>query len=128
GESAPISSITRHGVVRVGDADDARDEWDIVLLETERVTPAVPALVMEIDAGNDWLEKLDRIENLFAVGRVFLKRLILGGSELARFVQVHDATDLADVVHKRRVAHDFDLLFAESEAPREARRVERDAL
>src|SRR5512133_3086711 len=56
---APVSAITRHGIVRVGYGDHTRDERNLVLLDSERVAATIPTFMVQIDARNHRLQKLD---------------------------------------------------------------------
>ena len=65
------------------------------------------------------VQKLDRLQDVAAVLRVLLEDLVLFLCQLAGLVQVHDAADLADVVHQRRLANDLDVCVAQPELDRE---------
>src|SRR5882724_2202678 len=43
---AAVGSVTRHGVERIGDREDARTEWDLVADEAVRISTPVPAFVV----------------------------------------------------------------------------------
>src|SRR5512133_530505 len=61
---APVSAITRHGIVRVGYGDNARNQRDLLLLDSERVAATIPTLVVQINARNHRFQKLDRVKDV----------------------------------------------------------------
>ncbi len=116
GERAAVRAVAGHRVVGVGHGDDARDDRDLVAPHPERVAAAVPALVVQVHAGDERVQELDRVEDVAPVAGVPLEHLVLVVRELARLVQVEHAADLADVVHERALPDDLDLVRARGRA------------
>ena len=54
---AAVGAVAGHRVVGVGDGDDARDERDVVALQAERIAAAVPALVVQVHAGDERVQE-----------------------------------------------------------------------
>src|SRR5262249_9409252 len=88
----------------------------------------VPALVVQMHARDDRLQKLDWIEDLATVGGMPLEYFVLVLRELSWLVEVHDAPNFADVVHQRGLPHDLHLLLGEPEPACDGRGILRDAL
>ena len=77
-------------------------------------------------ARDERVQELDRLQDVAAMFRVLLEDLVLFLCQLAGLVEVHDATDLPDVVHQRRLANDFDVAITQPELDGEDLRVGRD--
>ena len=109
-------------VEHVADRADAADERDVLAGEAGRVAAAVPALV--VGAGDDLAHLHERRaragEQVGADRRVALHDLPLGVGERARLAEdrVGDR-DLADVVHRARVAQDLGLFGIQAGCERE---------
>ena len=65
-EAPAVGAIAGHRVVGVGDRDDARDDGDVVPLQAERIAATVPPLVVQVHAGDQRLEELDRLQDVRA--------------------------------------------------------------
>ena len=85
-ERFPIGAVARHRVIGVRDGDDARDQWHVIPLQSERVAEAVPALVVQVHARNERMEKLDRLQDVAAVLRMLFEGLVFLLRELAGLV------------------------------------------
>src|SRR5687767_2196581 len=96
---ALIGAAGGDGVEAVRHRHDARDERDLLGLETFGIAAAVPRLVVPADRRDHVLERLDRRHDLGADHRVRLHLLVLGRRQHAALLEdaVVDA-DLADVV------------------------------
>ena len=119
--------MTRHGVERIGDREDARTKWDLVTYEAVRISAPVPAFVVRAhDLEPFALQEDDTRQHCLAEDGVRLHLPPLRRAERAGHLEDPVGNpDLADVVKKepvRRapVAHDCSLADGLSESRRVA--------
>ena len=82
-EAAAVDAVRGHGVVRVGDEEDSRPEWDLVAPRAGRVAGAVPPLVVVQHPVSDGLHP-ERVEHPEADLRVALEDEALRLGQRAR--------------------------------------------
>ena len=118
GEAVAIEAVGGHGVVSVGDMDDAGVEGDVVSGEAVGVAGAVVIFVMETDDGEIVDEDAGAFEDANADGGVGFDDGALDIGEAAVFEQdpVGNA-DLADVMEKGTDTDSFYFIFEEPVFP-----------
>ncbi len=84
--------------------------------------------MVQVHARDERVQEGDRLEDVAPVARVLLEDLVLLLGELAGLVEVHDAADLADVVHERGLADDLDRLVVHPQLDGQDLRVGGDPL
>ena len=118
GSTAPIGAVRRHRVERVGDAEHARLERDVLLLAAGGVAGAVPALVVVEDDRQDRLGRAERAEHARAGARVTAHQAELGLGQRARLEQHRGRyRELPDVVQQRAQAEHGDALGIQADPP-----------
>ena len=86
GQSWPVRSGRRQGVVDIGDAKDPRREGNLIALQSIGITSAVPTLVVVADDCSDVAWKVDVRDELESGFGVVLVGMFLGALEsLASF-------------------------------------------
>lgn len=117
-QGSAVGSVRGHGVVRIGDGDDARAEGDLLAGEAVRVAGSVPALVVMADVQPPAAEHAELVGEFATLGRVVLDEGPLVLSERGLLEQ--DAVvggDLAEVVDPRRGDDHLDLPLGQSHGP-----------
>ncbi len=127
GQCRAVGPVVDHGVVRIGDRDDARADRDLVALQAVRVAASVEALVV-VEHHRDGLAQARRLlQDDLADAGMLADRLPLLVAERGGLVEdlVGDG-DLAEIVEERRDADALDLLAGEAHLEGDACRQRRD--
>src|SRR5262249_54542482 len=74
-------------VVDVNNLEHARKDWDVMALESIRISGTVPILVVVADDRQHFAKRLQRLTDGLAVSRMPLHHIPLFRSELAAFLQ-----------------------------------------
>src|SRR3954469_3831967 len=119
GEPAAVRALGGHRVVRVGDADDASAERDLLAGQPVRIAGAVPALVVVQHPAGDRINA-QALEHPVADLRMPFEHQPLLVAERARLPQdlLRDR-ELAEVAERAGESGELDLLGVEAHAPRD---------
>ncbi len=110
GHRGPVGTSARHRIERVGDADDAGADGDVVALEAIGVAQAVWSFVVQFDDGQIGRQERQRLQDPRPVVGVRLHVLVLLGGQRAHLAEHRVAhADLADVVEQCAEAQDVEV-------------------
>src|SRR5713226_8195600 len=111
-----VGTVGGHGVEGVRDSNDARHQRNIGRFLAVRIAAAVHVLVVQLDAGNHFLELRDRAHDVGAFDGVLLHQVELFRSQGAGLFEdavVH--ADFTDIVQERGDADFVEILGGKAE-------------
>ena len=100
GKAGPVWAIGDHGVIGIGQANNAGEERDVRTRQPIRISPAVPSFMVMADRPGNGRRKRQRLDEMDPLDRVLLEVPTLGLGQVDVFENMIGDADFADIVKK----------------------------